>query len=103
MTLDGLRNLMLDDLGRHLERLAREKRDDVLTQVVELVVGRGVEKTTDAYLAAAESVPRTAPHRLAPEPVLTRRRGRADNPPFPPRRVGDADRRRGARRRSRLV
>jgi hypothetical protein len=31
MTLDGLRNLMLDDLGKHLERLAQQKRDDVLT------------------------------------------------------------------------
>lgn len=54
MSLDGLRNLMLDDLGKHLERLFQQKRDDVLTQAVELVVGRDVEKMADAYLAAVE-------------------------------------------------
>lgn len=54
MTLDGLRNLMLDDLGKHLERLAQEKRDDVLAEVVRLVIGRGVEVTADAYLAECE-------------------------------------------------
>ena len=56
--LDGLRNLMLDDLGRHLERLAQEKRDDVPTQVV--AVGRGVEGTTDAYLDAVAAQAPTA-------------------------------------------
>ena len=50
MTLDGLPNLVPDDLGKHLERPAAEKRDDVLTHVVALVV----EKTTDAYLTDGE-------------------------------------------------
>ena len=54
MTPDGLRNLMLDGLGKHLERPAQEKQDDVLTRVVELVVGRGVERTADAYIAAVD-------------------------------------------------
>lgn len=54
MTPDGLRNLMPDDLGKHLERPATAERDDVPTRAADLVVGRGVEKTADAYLAAVE-------------------------------------------------
>lgn len=70
MTLDGLRKLMLDDLGRHLERQAprsagtsigrhfdrqaTEKRNDALTPVVPLVIGQGVERMTDGYLAGVE-------------------------------------------------
>jgi hypothetical protein len=58
MSLDALRGPMLDTLAKHLGRLATEKRDDVLAEVVTLVIGRGAEKSADAYLAEYEKARR---------------------------------------------